>query len=139
MAASITDFRKALSALALKRKITISSWHGATRRSPNLLELNTEPHPSVLYVKISNSNPGFWGLTKNQIDRLKENKLDWFAVLLAGDVNNGYLFTKGEVIQGINNGKFELSNDGDYKVNENTDCEKTHGFKNLEEILNRII
>jgi hypothetical protein len=68
MPATINDFRKTLSALALKQKLIISPWQGATRRSPNLLQMNTEPRPSILYVKFSNSNPGFWGLTKNQID-----------------------------------------------------------------------
>ena len=139
MAASITEFRKALSAVASKRKRTISPWHGATRRSSNLLEIDTVPHPSVLYVKISNSNPGFWGLTKNQIDRLKENKNQWYVVLLARDINGGYILTKNDVIQRINNGKFELSCDGDYKVNENTDCDKKHVFQELETVLNIIL
>jgi hypothetical protein len=139
MAATITGFRKALSALALQRKLTISPWHGATHRSSNLLEIDTAPHPSVLYVKISNSTPGFWGLTKNQIDRLKANEHQWYVVLLARDMNSGYMFTKGEVVQRINEGKFELGRDGDYKVNENSDCDEEHVFQDIESVLNRIL
>lgn len=87
--------------------------------------------------KYQNTRPD--PIAENQIDRLKENKVRWFAVLLTRDVNSGYLFTKDEVIQRINSGKFELSNDGDYKVNENTDCEKRQAFQDLEAVLNWIL
>ena len=78
--ASISEFKEAIAGQLAEKHLTVESWSGATRRSSNLLEINTKPMPTMLYEKISNSKPGFWGLTKNQLDRLNKNQILWFAV-----------------------------------------------------------
>ena len=72
--ATIGEFKKAVQRQITSKHLKVEPWSGAARRSANLLEINTKPIPTVLYVKISNSNPGFWGLTRNQLDRLNSSK-----------------------------------------------------------------
>ena len=96
-----------------------------------MLLINTEPTPTVLYTKISNSAPSFWGMTRNQINLLIKDKIRWYAVLLARDSYSGYIFTQEEVLSLIKDGTFELSGDGDYKVNENSDCSKASYFDDI--------
>jgi len=137
--ASINEFRKAIEQqLALKR-LTIEPWSRATRRSANLLQINTQPVPTVLYVKISNSSPAFWGLTRNQLDRLNSGNISWYAVLVARKSDTGYVFSSDEVNSRVAADIFELSTDGDHKINEKTDCDQGHVFHGLSELIARII
>ena len=137
--ASITEFKNKLENLLVAKKLEVQLWKGSARRSTNLLEINTTPKPTVIYVKISNSNPGFWGLTKNQVDRLNSSKSIWYAVLLARSPERGYCFSSHDVNSKIRNGTFELSVDGDYKVNEGTDCDSSHSFDGISKLIDKII
>ncbi len=56
-------------------------WVGGTRMSNHLLVVSTTPQPTVLYVKVGTSAPGFWGLTKNQLDRLSSSRVRLVAKL----------------------------------------------------------
>lgn len=109
------------------------------RESRNLFRINTEPISSLLYVKISNSNTGFWGLTKNQLKRFENRNIKWFAILLARDSNVGYIFTSEEVFARIKDGSFELSGDGDYKVNEKSDCDNRRMFNDIDTVVARLL
>ncbi len=137
--ASINEFRKAIEQQLALKQLKIEPWSGATRRSGNLLQINTQPIPTVLYVKISNSSPGFWGLTRNQLDRLNRSNISWYAVLVARKSDTGYVFSSDEVNSRVAAGIFELSADGDHKINENTDCNQGHFFHDLSELIDRII
>ena len=95
---------------------------------------------TVLYVKEFNTagHAGFWGLTRNQINRLEKANVRWFAVLLLRSSAAGYLLTAAEVHRSIADGSFELSRDGDYKVNEQTDLRPTQAFQSVVELLDRV-
>jgi len=62
----VATFRKSLGDLLAPRHLDVSMWAGGTRISYNLLEISTKLRPTVLYVKVSTSVPGFWGLTKTR-------------------------------------------------------------------------
>jgi hypothetical protein len=69
------------------------------------------------------SRSGFWGLTRNQIERLHKAAPRWFAVLLLRSSAAGYLLTQGQVAESIADGSFELSGDGDFKIKEGLDLQ----------------
>ena len=131
----VSLFRKQLST---KLGFEVKRWSGGTRMSKNLLELSTISLPTVLYVKISNDVPGFWGLTKNQVDRLEKCGVRWFTVFLHLGPSSGYLVSGSQILNRIKNGKITLSIDGDYKFNETQDFEHAQQFQDLDELIGRV-
>lgn len=136
---SVNIFKDAITSVLARKGLNIELWKGTPRRSSNLLEINVRPVSIVLYVKYSSSNPGFWGLTANQLERLNNSKSKWFAVLLARSMRDGYLLTSTEVNRKVADGTFELSRDGDHKINETTDCSSGYRFKGVEMLTDHII
>lgn len=138
---TLPTFRKRLKEAAEGRGITVRTWSSGGRNSPNLIELSTTPNGTVFYVKEFNTagRPGFWGLTRNQVNRLEKANVRWFAVLLLRSSAAGYTLTAAEVRRLIADGSFELSRDGDYKVNEHLDLEPAQGFQSLAELLDRVL
>lgn len=136
---NIIEFKYSLEKILVNSNITVEKWMDTKRKSNHLLELNSKPLKTILYIKESNKNPGFWGLTKNHINTFRKSSIRWFVVLLHNSSSGGYLISGGQVEIRINNGKFELSVDGDYKVNERQDLEKGRKFKNIQELVDRII
>jgi hypothetical protein len=58
-----------------------------------------------------------WGVTKNVIDRLKNQNLPWYVILLFLSHESGYLLSMGDVNYYIKN-VWPLGADGDYKLSE---------------------
>ena len=117
------------------------NWVSEGRHSPNLLEITTAPKTTVLYVKEFNvpRKAGFWGLTRNQIDRIEMAAPRWFAVLLLRNFAAGYVLTSAQVRHHIADGSFELSGDGDFKVNETLDLNSAQAFGSVDELLDRTL
>jgi hypothetical protein len=134
---TVSGFRTAITAAAKSRKILVTEWAGAKRTSVHLLELRTSPKRTVIYVKESSSSPGFWGLTKNQLDRLRKSGDRWFCVLLTGG-QAGYILSGGQVDLRVQDGRFELSRDGDHKVNE-SDLAEAQIFTSVQGALDRLV
>ena len=68
-----------------------------------------------MMVKISRSDPPFWGIGKNFVDLL--NAHDYLLVLLVSD-REGWVFSKDEVNSNIGNKKWNLRvKDNNYKIN----------------------
>jgi hypothetical protein len=134
-------FRRRLAEVIEGRGLMASTWSAEGQNSPHLIALSTTPEAKVLYVKEFNTTgrPGFWGLTRNQVDRLEKSDVKWFAVLLLRSSTAGYMLTAPEVRRLIADGSFELSRDGDYKVNEHLDLKPTHRFQALAELLDRLV
>lgn len=63
----------------------------------------------------------------------------WYSILLLRSPVAGYVLTATEVQDRIADGSFELSGDGDYKVNEDLDLKPDQRFHSLDELLDRII
>jgi hypothetical protein len=137
----LSEFRANLTEILVDHGLRINTWASGGRRSANLLEITTAPETTVLYVKEFNvlNRPGFWGLTKNQIERLHTVAPNWFAVLLLRSSTTGYVLTRSQVANLISEGSFELSGDGDFKVNECQDLQSTDAFWSLKQILGRIL
>jgi len=136
---AVNEFRKLIANEPVGEGLDISPWPGASRRSYHLLEINTKKKSTVLYVKESNSSPGFWGLTKNQLDQLDKAQVRWFAVLLLKSNNTGYVLSSNEVKSRVQDGTFELSKDGDHKVNERTDLNPNMAFRGIKDLLARVL
>ena len=135
----VTDFREGLVTVLSENGVAVNKWPGATRVSDHMLELNTRPGTTVLYVKESNKNPGFWGLTRNQLEVLRAAPIRWFAVLLLRSSIKGYLLSESQVEHRIDDGRFELSRDGDHKVNEDRDLSAEQRFSNIQEFVDRMV
>ena len=138
---ALTEFRRNFADELSRRCVELRTWASGTSRSRNIVELSTVPKPTVLYVKEFNvpHRPGFWGLTKNQVDRLERSSTRWFAVLLLRSASAGYVLTCAEVQRLIADGSIELSGDGDYKVNEGFDLAATQRFASLAELADRAL
>lgn len=138
---TLSTFRERFWEVAAGQSITVGTWSLGGRSSPNLIELSTSPKLTVLYVKEFNTagRSGFWGLTRNQVDRLEKANVRWFAVFLLRSSAAGYALTAAEVRRLIADSSFELSGDGDYKVNENPDLKPGQEFQSLAELLDRIV
>jgi hypothetical protein len=134
-------FRQNLTETLADRGLTVRTWASGGRHSANLLEVTTAPKTTILYVKEFNvlGRPGFWGLTRNQIERLEKAGSHWFAVLLLRSNAAGYVLAGPQVAKRIADGSFELSGDGDFKVNEGLDLQTGEAFCSLEELLDRAL
>ena len=135
----VSDFRENLVTLLTKNSVEVQKWPSATRVSHHMLELNTRPKRTVLYVKESNKDPGFWGLTRNQLEVLRESSTRWFVVLLLRNSTKGYLLSATQVEDRIDDGRFELSRDGDHKINEEPDLNIGQKFSSIQEFVDRIL
>lgn len=133
---TVDEFRKLFPFVFNGEKIEITYWTGTPRHSKNLFQINIKNNDILLYVKESNRSPGFWGLTKHQIDRLNNSQVRWFAVLLFKKNDAGYVLSSKEVDCKIQDGSFELSSDGDYKVNERMDLNSSMVFRGIKNLLN---
>ncbi len=103
-------------------------------RTGHLIEFAIPSGPVVIYIKESNSNQGFWGLTKNQIEAFDEHT-KWFVVLLLRSHDSGYVLSSDEVLSGIETGAFELGNPEDYKVHEKQDLENSRKFDSIAKLV----
>jgi hypothetical protein len=132
---TVDEFRKLFPFVFNGEKIEITYWTGTPRHSKNLFQINIKKNDILLYVKESNRSPGFWGLTKHQIDRLNNSQVRWFAVLLFKKNDAGYVLSSKEIDCKIQDGSFELSDDGDYKVNERMDLNSSMVFRGIKNLL----
>ena len=137
----LPTFRERLTEAADVRAVTVDRWSSGSGSSRNLIELSTAPRVTVLYAKEFNTarRPGFWGLTRNQVNRLERADVKWFAVLLLRSSAAGYVLSAAEVRRLIADGSFELSCDGDYKVNEYLDLRSAQRFESLAELLDHVL
>ena len=100
---------------ALKLKgLTSKVWQDTW---PHLIEIDTQPRITVVYVKESNTTRGFWGLTKSHLDRLNKDDVRWFAILLRSP-KRGYLLSRSDISGLVDRGTVKLAGDGEYKVHE---------------------
>lgn len=133
----VATFRKHLESHLMPHNLSVSVWAGGTRMSNHLLSISTKPSATVLYVKVSNSVPGFWGLTKNQVNHLSLSTVRWFCVFLHRSSSNGYLLTGDQVLARVEGGSLFLSKDGDYKVNERAGFLSSQRFENIDVLISR--
>lgn len=135
----VATFCKSLSVKLAPRSLDVSLWRGGTRASGNLLQISTPPQATVLYAKGSSSNPGFWGLTKNQLDRLAESNARWFCVFLRQSPTAGHLLSGGQIMARVQDGDLTLSGDGDYKINQHAEFVQPQRFDSIEALVPRVL
>ena len=97
-------------------------------RSSHVLKLNG----IVIYVKDSSLESGWWGVNKTIWEKLKNLDCDLRLVLLAGDGEVGYLFSKPEVA-----GIIDSANGDSYIVHE-INLRQSSAFQNFDECFFRL-
>ena len=70
---------------------------------------------SLIYVKGRAEEPHRWGVTKNVINRLEDQNIPWFVILLFNTPETGYLLSQSDVRSYISS-VWPLGSDGDYKT-----------------------
>ena len=98
-------------------------------RRSNYFMLNSK----MLIIKISRSNPPFWGVGKKFVDFL--DSLDYFLVLLTSS-KEGWIFSKKEIKENIAGDRWRRSKT-DYKINFNT-LYNRNSFSSPEHFLRRM-
>ena len=88
---AVRVFRSALEEALKPQGLKPKLRRAGHRASSHLIEIDTRPRATVLYVKESKTARGFWGLTKSHLDRLNKADVTWFAVLLRCSAEKGYL------------------------------------------------
>lgn len=136
---TIAKFIESLLRIIDDKSVVITQWSGAPRRSKNIIEINSINKSLIIYVKISNNSPGFWGLTKNHLDRLNNMQTHWFVVLLLKSYDCGYILYSNDVNTKIQEGVFELSKDGDHKINERSDLNSEMAFQGINNLMEKIL
>ncbi len=110
--------------------------HKSTR---NLLRLSTKTGDTVLYVKDSTNEPGFWGINGNQVDRLNKSAENWFLVLLEGSGEAGFLLSGEQVSRGIARNRWSLQADkAEYKIQVGQ-IDHASRFSSFDQLLARLI
>jgi len=115
MANEVNEFAKAIGAISLREKLTLTR-HAHLFRRDNYFSLNDV----FLIVKISRSSRPFWGFGKDFFDlfnMLTENTKPYFFVALISK-ESGWLLPKQEIINQIFDDDLSYSeNQGQYKIN----------------------
>ncbi len=131
----LSSFGKMLRSACAARGVSCGRWAGASPSSANILSVDTKPKETLLYIKFRSDPPGFWGLTANRISELDASGKPWYAVLIVGSPENGYVASQSDVLSRTSSGTWTLSADGDFKVNESRDLGGISRFPSLEAFL----
>jgi len=104
-----------------------------TSISRQVFELENDRN-CLLYVKARSAHPIRWGVTKNVIDRLKNQNLPWFVILLFLSHETGYLLSMEDVDFYIKT-VWPLGADGDYKPSEGSYLSRNRPFNSLISVI----
>jgi len=107
-----------------------------TSISRQVFELEGERN-CLLYVKARSARPIRWGVTKNVIDRLKNQSLPWFVILLFLSHESGYLLSMDDIEYYIKS-VWPLGADGDYKPSEGRYLSRNNPFNSLLSLMEQI-
>ena len=92
----------------------------------------------LLYVKGRAQEPYRWGVTKNVIQRLRNESKPWIVVLLLDSHEKGYLLTSRDTDHYINDDVWPLGADGDYKPATGSYLANNSRLYSLDSIVNEI-
>lgn len=121
-------------------RMAIQSEYGkglkATSISRQVFEFKGE-RSCLLYVKARSAHPIRWGVTKNVIDRLKNQNLSWYVILLFLSHESGYLLSMDDVNYYIKT-VWPLGADGDYKPSEGSYLSRNRPFNSLLSVMEEL-
>jgi hypothetical protein len=131
----VVQFVSALEREAKSRRVRIGRWHGGSKDTGNLVLVESGATTRLLYVKDKSREPGFWGLNENQIEKLRASGSEWFAILLVGRSETGYLLTSAEVEKGTHSWSHSGS---DFKVHEGPEISMGLKFRAFSDAFARV-
>jgi len=129
----LEQFRDELEQRCMMAGFTCNTWVDIRPIKKNLILINGYA-PLILYVKERGSDHGFWGVTANRINKLRDSCLRWNLVLLAGKPSSAHVLCDRQVIEKIESGNWTLGNDGDYKINQGSMLSSEARLKTYEQI-----
>ena len=106
-------------------------------RGQSLYEIKSGVKTFYVYIKVSTTKEGFWGLTKNLIDKLNIEGKKYKVVLLKGDENTAYILSSNEIKLLVP--KLPLSRDGYYKLTETNPLLTSTIITSFEEIKSSLL
>ena len=131
----VIQFTSALESECKSRKLKVGRWHGGSRDTSNLVQVEGTATKRLLYVKDRSEDPGFWGLNENQLNKLRSSGLEWFVILLVGQSETGYLLTAAEVERGT--GSWSRGG-SDFKVHEGQEISGGFRFASFSDAFTRL-
>lgn len=97
---------------------SVERWTRSTHPSQSMVHLRSADTHSLAYIKLRQSQRGFWGLNPNQLRRLHDSRLPWSVLLLHGLDGSGYFLTSALVSSALGD-LWKPGHDTEFKVNEN--------------------
>jgi hypothetical protein len=131
----VIQFTAALERECKSRKLRVGLWHGGSKNTSNLVQIEGAAVRRLLYVKDRSEDPGFWGLNENQLSKLRSSGLEWFVILLVGPSESGYLLTTAEVEKGASSWSQSGS---DFKVHEGHEVSGGFQFRSFSDVFPRL-
>ncbi len=108
-----------------------------TRFSQNVYKLSNGTEV-LIYIKGRAGEPHKWGITKNVVDRLMNQSIPWFVVLLYDTPETGFLLTQKDATNYILT-VWPLGRDGDYKPATGTYLKNNSPFNSIEALLDQLV
>jgi hypothetical protein len=106
---ALSDYRSAHGSFRVRH------WDGASKSTPNLINVFFRKTEWILYVKQDNNRYGWWGINRNQLQALKNSQQKWYLILLDGSDGASHMLTEEDVDKGINTFGWKGS-ETDYEV-----------------------
>ena len=116
----------------------VCTWEHGRRRTRNIVQVGSGQSTKLIYVKVRNEAPGFWGLNQNQLGSLRSSGMPWYVVLIEGSGGTHYLLPASRVEDAIQARRWTQS-DGDYKIHENGELEGSVKFESAAAVIGRIL
>jgi len=121
----VIQFAAGLEREGKPRGIRVGCWPHATRGTQNVVVMEAGPASRLVYITNKSDDPGFWSLNENQLNGLRSSGKEWFAVLLVGRLETGYVLTSLQVEKGTHSWS---QNRSDFKVHEGQEISGSFTF-----------
>lgn len=131
-------FKELLEQRARKTSCSLTKFRDHGRRSQNLFQLSSGDRSVILYFNESNSIPGFWGISPNQLQRISHGP--FLVLFLRNSDDVAYIATPKDVSSRVGL-LWRQAKDGDFKVHENARILgiARFGFADAVEFLCRLV
>ncbi len=87
-----------------------------------------------IYIKTIAKKPHRWGITRNTVDKIIDQKNSWCIILLHDFQNTGYVISSKEYRDRVANELWPF-HQGDYKITEKKSIEGVPHFSTIDELI----
>ena len=115
---------------------SLHKWHGGAKETGNLLELCSKSGKISLSVTARSDPPGFRGLNQNQLAAIQTAGVPWFAVLLAGVPDRGFVLSSDQVRKNMPSWS---QSKADFKLHESNEIHGSIEFTSFAALLAHVV